>query len=62
MQQIPLANLVQFVSPKWLHLLKEEERTQWIVLQNGIQQVGKKDLVEILEAVILEHQKVPYNH
>ncbi|MBU9721086.1 MULTISPECIES: hypothetical protein [Bacillaceae] len=62
MQQIPLANLVQYVSPKWLHLLKEEERTQWIVLKNGIAQVDEEDLVEIVEAVIQEHQKSPFYH
>lgn len=62
MRQIPLGNLVQFVSPKLRHLLKEEELTQWIVLQNGIQQVDKQDLVEIVEAVILEHQKTPFYH
>lgn len=62
MQQIPLANLVQHVSPKWLHLLKEEERSQWVVLRNGIQHVDETDLAEIVEAVIQEHQKSPFFH
>ncbi|ADU31525.1 hypothetical protein [Evansella cellulosilytica] len=60
MQQVPLKNLVQTVSPEWLHLLKEEERSQWVVLRDGIQQVNEDDLVEIVEAVILEHQKVNF--
>ncbi|MDG5787040.1 hypothetical protein QA612_06005 [Evansella sp. AB-P1] len=57
MQQVPLENLVQTVSPKWIHLLKEEELSQWVVLRNGIQQVNEDDLMEIVGAVIQEHQK-----
>ncbi|MBU9713724.1 hypothetical protein [Evansella tamaricis] len=62
MQQIPLANLVQYVSPKWLHLLKEEEQSQWVVLRDGIKEVNEEDLAEIVEAVIQEHQKNPFYH
>ncbi|WP_096189771.1 hypothetical protein [Evansella halocellulosilytica] len=62
MQQIPLANLVHHVSPEWIHLLTEQERTQWIVLRNGIQHVNETDLAEILEAVIEEHRKSPFYH
>ncbi|MFA9559064.1 hypothetical protein ACERII_17275 [Evansella sp. AB-rgal1] len=57
MQQVPLENLVQSLSPEWLHLLKEEERSQRVVLRDGIQQVNETDLMEIVEAVIKEHQK-----
>lgn len=62
MQQIPLQDLVQTVSPQWLHLLKEEERSQWVVLRDGIQQMKEEDLAEIIEAVILQHQKIFVTH
>ncbi|SDZ28977.1 hypothetical protein SAMN05421736_10944 [Evansella caseinilytica] len=62
MQQIPLENLVQHVSPKWLHLLKEKEKSQQVVLRDGIQQVNERDLAEIVEAVILVHNRAyPYH-
>ena len=57
MQQIPLQDLVQTVSPQWLHLLKEVERSQWVVLRDGVKQMKVEDLAEIIEAVILQHQK-----
>ncbi|UCZ52319.1 hypothetical protein LGQ02_15930 [Bacillus shivajii] len=60
MQQVPLENLVHHVSPEWIHLLTEQERTQWIVLRNGIAQVDQTDLAEIMEAVIEENRASPF--
>lgn len=62
MLQVPLQDLVQTVSPKWLYLLKEEERSQWIVLRDGMQHVSEQDLAEIVEAVILAHQDLLLYH
>lgn len=62
MQQISLENLVQYVSPHWLHLLKVQERSHFIVLRNGIQTVNETDVAEIMEAVIQEHAKETLYH
>ncbi|PYZ93789.1 hypothetical protein CR194_11615 [Salipaludibacillus keqinensis] len=62
MQQMSLENLVQYVSPQWLHLLRLEERSQFIVLRNGIQKVNEHDVAEIMEAVIQEHSKETLYH
>ncbi|MCR6107631.1 hypothetical protein HXA34_15095 [Salipaludibacillus agaradhaerens] len=62
MQQISLENLVQHVSPQWLHLLTSKERSQSIVLRDGLQRLNAEDLAEIMEAVIQEHAKKCYYH
>jgi len=62
MQQISLENLVQYVSPHWLHLLKVQERSHFIVLRNGIQKVNESDVAEIMEAVIQEYSKETLYH
>ncbi|WP_280769956.1 hypothetical protein [Salipaludibacillus daqingensis] len=62
MQQMSLENLVQHVSPQWIHLLRVQERSQFIVLKNGIQTVNEDDVAEIMEAVIQEHAKETLYH
>lgn len=62
MQQMSLENLVQCVSPQWLHLLKTAERSQSVVLRNGIQRVNQEDVAEIMGAVIQEHAKETLYH
>ncbi|MCE7791423.1 hypothetical protein K8O68_03165 [Salipaludibacillus sp. CUR1] len=62
MQQISLENLVQYVSPQWLHLLKMEERSRSIVLRNGLQKLNEEDVAEIMEAVIQEYAKETLYH
>lgn len=57
MQQIPLENIVQFISPAWLHLLKLEERHQDVVLRNGMNRLNEQDVAEIVEAVIQQRAK-----
>ncbi|MGJ9382345.1 hypothetical protein [Salipaludibacillus sp. CF4.18] len=57
MQQMSLENLVQYISPQWLHLLKTVERSQFVVLRNGIQKVNEADVAEIMGAVIQKHTK-----
>ncbi|MFC4737587.1 hypothetical protein ACFO4L_13370 [Bacillus daqingensis] len=54
MHQILLGHLVEQISPAWLHLLTEEERTKDIVLRHGVDQVNEDDVKEIMEAVISE--------
>ncbi|WP_416151528.1 hypothetical protein ACM26V_11355 [Salipaludibacillus sp. HK11] len=62
MQQVSLGNLVQHVSPQWIHLLRINEQSQYVVLRNGIQKVNQNDLTEIMEAVIQEHAKETLYH
>lgn len=62
MLQVPLKDLVQTVSPKWLHLLKEEEQSQWVVLRNGMERLSEEDVAEIVEAVIIAHQRPRFYH
>ena len=57
MQQVPLENIVQSVSPAWLHLLKTEERAQDVVLRNGLSHLNEEDVAEIVEAVIQQWSK-----
>ncbi|MBB5172783.1 hypothetical protein [Texcoconibacillus texcoconensis] len=62
MQQIQIANLLQFVSPHLQPLLRETELEQEIVLRNGLQQIGDAEVKEIVEAVIEEHRQDPFYH
>lgn len=62
MRQISLGHLVQHVSPNWLILLTENERTKDIVLRNGVENVKEEDVVEIMEAVISEYAKETLYH
>ncbi|GEL08050.1 hypothetical protein [Salisediminibacterium halotolerans] len=57
MQQEPLENIVQTVSPAWLHLLKSDERHQDVVLRNGMNCLNESDVAEIVEAVIQQRAK-----
>ncbi|PRO65401.1 hypothetical protein [Alkalicoccus urumqiensis] len=54
MHQISLGHLVEHVSPSRLYLLTESERTKYVVLRNGVENVGQEDVEEIMEAVITE--------
>ncbi|WP_147805245.1 hypothetical protein [Alkalicoccus halolimnae] len=62
MHQISLGHLVQHVSPDWLHLLTDMERTKHVVLRNGVENVNEKDVMEIMEAVIAEFGKETLHH
>ncbi|SFE95691.1 hypothetical protein [Alteribacillus iranensis] len=57
MEQIQLDVLVEFMHPSFLELLKEEEKHVPIVLQDGLRDVSKTDVQEIVEAVIMERGK-----
>ncbi|WP_240374580.1 hypothetical protein [Bacillus piscicola] len=57
MEQIQLDILVGFMYPKALELLKEEERHVPIVLQDGLREMSKTDVQEIVGAVIMERCK-----
>ncbi|MFC5712818.1 hypothetical protein ACFPU1_08490 [Thalassorhabdus alkalitolerans] len=54
MEQIQLNDLLEFFSPEWISLLSVEERDVPIVLQDGLGNLEKKDLLEIVEAVIMQ--------
>ncbi|QKS72090.1 hypothetical protein FLK61_36120 [Paenalkalicoccus suaedae] len=62
MQQISLGYLVQHVSPELMHLLTQDERSQNVVLRNGMTSVNQEDVMEIMEAVIQEHSKKALYH
>ncbi|WP_096436189.1 hypothetical protein [Alteribacter populi] len=62
MEHLPLVNLVQFVSPGWLRMLKEEEQLQLVVIRDGIHYVSEEDLIEIVEAVIIEKRQHEIYH
>ncbi|SDO13771.1 hypothetical protein [Alkalicoccus daliensis] len=62
MHQITLGHLVQHVSPDWLLLLTDNERTKDIVLRNGVENVKEEDVMEIMEAVISEHASETLYH
>ncbi|WP_026690700.1 hypothetical protein [Alteribacter aurantiacus] len=62
MEHLPLVNLVQFVSPHWLRMLKEEEQLQLVVIRDGVGGVSKEDLIEIVEAVIEEKRRHAIYH
>ncbi|TMW71760.1 hypothetical protein [Alteribacter natronophilus] len=62
MEHLPLVSLVQFVSPDWLRMLKEEEQSQLIVVRDGIRRVSEEDLIEIVEAVIKEKRQHAIYH
>ncbi|MDQ0298533.1 hypothetical protein J2S78_000941 [Salibacterium salarium] len=54
MEQIQLDVLLEFLYPQALDLLKTEEKTVPIVLQDGLRDVSEADVQEIMEAVIME--------
>lgn len=62
MHQMSLGHLVQHVSPDWLLLLTEHERTKDIVLRHGVESVKEEDIMEIMEAVIAEYTKETLHH
>ncbi|PYZ97165.1 hypothetical protein CR205_00760 [Alteribacter lacisalsi] len=62
MEHLPLVSLVQFVSPDWLRMLKEEEQSQLIVVRDGIRRMSEEDLIEIVEAVIKEKRQHAIYH
>lgn len=62
MHQITLGHLVQHVSPDWLLLLTDHERTKDIVLRNGVENLKEEDVMEIMEAVISEHANETLYH
>ncbi|MFB4163061.1 hypothetical protein ACE1TI_04280 [Alteribacillus sp. JSM 102045] len=62
MEQIQLEVLLEFMYPQGLKLLKKEERSVPIVLQDGLRDVSETDVQEIVEAVIMERGKSSVPH
>ncbi|WCK56748.1 hypothetical protein PP175_06590 [Aneurinibacillus sp. Ricciae_BoGa-3] len=51
-ETVKLATIINTVMPEVHHVLRTEELNAFIVLRNGIQNLDKHDVLEIVEATI----------
>lgn len=57
MEQIQLQLLLEFLSPEYVELLKEKELQVPIVFRDGLLNMNRKEIDEIVKAVIMEGNK-----